>query len=256
MKKLFLVALIATLSISCFAQKIEDVTSPRGITEQIIQHKGFTVSYNDNLLIPNWVTWELTADEANAKVASRTDEFFPDPDVKGYTALTTDYSNSGYARGHMAPAADMKWSRVAMEESFYLSNICPQLPSINDGPWLELEQKCRYWAKKYGSIYITCGPLFLSATEKNIGKNQVAVPDAFFKVILQKRDNTWTAAGFVVLNIPYGANVSINELACSVRAIEMKTGYQFFTGLPKDIAEQVKTQFNINDWYIPNWTKN
>ena len=62
---------------------------------------------------------------------------------------TGDYTKSGYDRGHMAPAADMKWNKQAMEESFYMSNICPQNPNLNRGDWNDLEEKSRQMAKKY-----------------------------------------------------------------------------------------------------------
>ena len=112
----------------------------------------------------------------------RTDKFLPDPDVRGAKAYSNDYTKSGYDRGHMAPAADMKWSKQAMAESFYMSNICPQNPNLNRGDWNDLEEKSRQWAKKYGAVYIACGPVYDHGKPKRIGNNKVAVPDAFYKV--------------------------------------------------------------------------
>lgn len=249
----FLTLLLLALSFQLGAQTrgLEEPAPTKGITEQIIRHKGFTVSYNDNLLIPNWVAWELTKEEAESKVASRTDEFLPDPAVKGYSASTYDYSNSGYVRGHMAPAADMKWDLQAMKESFYLTNVCPQYSIVNDGVWLELEQKCRYWAKKYGSIYICCGPIFFSQSERSIGQNEVAVPDAFFKTVLQKRKGRWVGASFIVLNLPQKANLM--DFVNCIAVVELQTGYLLYAGLPEDIANQVKVTFSKEDWEIPGW---
>ena len=129
-----------------------------GTGGQILKRKGYTLSYNADYKTPQWVAWELTKKETKGK-EGRTDKFLPDPDVRGAKAYTGDYTKSGYDRGHMAPAADMKWSKQAMEESFYMSNICPQNPNLNRGDWNDLEEKSRQWAKKYGAVYIACGPI-------------------------------------------------------------------------------------------------
>lgn len=233
-------------------KRIEWVVTAPGVTEQIIHHTGFSVSYNENLLIPNWVCWELTPEEASGTKSSRTDFFEPDPLVKGATALDTDYRGSGYDRGHMAPAADMKWSEQAMIESFYFSNICPQNKELNAGKWLELEQKCRYWAKKYkSSVYIACGPIFTKNEGYVIGDNEVVVPDAFFKCICQKRDGRWVAAGFIFPN----ANIKneIKNLAKPFAVVEYLTGYKFFTNLPDGLHDTMSMSIDINDWDVPGW---
>lgn len=113
---------------------------------QILKRKGYTLSYNADYKTPQWVAWELTKKETKGK-EGRTNKFLPDPNVRGAKAYTGDYTKSGYDRGHMAPAADMKWSKQAMEESFYMSNICPQNPNLNRGDWNDLEEKSRQWAK-------------------------------------------------------------------------------------------------------------
>lgn len=250
---LLVVALLLPI-LSLAQDEVAMSTSPNGLEEQILRHKGFIVSYNQLRLTPNWVAWELTGEEASAKIASRTDEFFPDPDVTGFNASTGDYSRSGYSRGHMAPAADMKWSKVAMMESFYLSNICPQLPRLNDGLWLELEQKCRYWAKKFGPIYIVCGPIYISSPGQTIGANEVYVPDAFFKVVLQKRDGEWCSAGWIIPNIEGMIERPLGSFISTVSGISMITGIQFFNGAP-DAAKQCLGRVNREIWEIASWKK-
>ncbi len=79
-------------------------------SEQVIRHEGYTVSYNSDYKIANWVAYELTAEEAKSKKTERSNKFVPDPMVKGATATNEDYTRTGYDRGHMAPAGDMKWS--------------------------------------------------------------------------------------------------------------------------------------------------
>lgn len=99
----------------------------------------------------------------------------------------------------MCPAGDNKWDERAMRESNLLSNICPQDRSLNSGVWNKIEQDCRRWAKKYGDVYIVCGPIFLNREHETIGENKVVVPEAFFKVILCLQGKP-KAIGFVIRN--------------------------------------------------------
>lgn len=130
-----------------------DVKTKPGTAEVLKRYKAMDLSFNPDCHIPNWVAWELTADETTGEV-SRTNKFSSDPDVRG-CADTWDYSYSGYDRGHMAPAGDMKWSADAMAETFLLTNICPQAKSLNAGSWKGLEEKCRQWAQA-GECHLYC----------------------------------------------------------------------------------------------------
>lgn len=239
-----------------FKDRIEYTVSPASMTEQIIEHKGFVVSYNADFLNPNWVAYELTASEASATAASRTDKFTPDPDVEGVIADTHDYTGSGYDRGHMAPAADMKWDPTAMAESFYMTNICPQDRELNGGLWLELEQKCRYWAKKYGPLYIVTGPYYSRREDYNvIGDNEVAVPDAFFKAICQKRGDRWTGISFVIINDKMANSRDLMSFAHAITGLEYITGLTIFANFDPETNKVVKNGIVREDWEIPNWQK-
>lgn len=120
----------------------------KNVPEQILHRKGYTTSYNREHKIPNWVAWELTPEKLIER-ESRTDKFLPDPDLPENQAVTTDdYKRSGMDRGHMCPAGDNRWHWKAMQESFYMTNICPQNHNLNRGDWKELEDACRLWTKK------------------------------------------------------------------------------------------------------------
>lgn len=214
--------------------------------EQVIAHEGYTVSYNSQWCIPNWVAYELTAEEVDGDVP-RGDDFVPDPLAKGNTATTNDYKHSGYDRGHMAPAGDMKWSKTAMDESFYLSNICPQNKNLNKGDWKELEELARKWALEYGNIYIACGPI-VADNHKTIGQNNVAVPESFFKVFLRETNNGWATIGFLFEN--KAGNKKLNTYIRSIDEIEELTGIDFFPLLADDVEEEIERQTNIYDWNI------
>ena len=111
-----------------------------GRSEKILVRRGYTVSYNLKHNLPNWVAWELTPDKLIER-ESRSDKFLPDPDLPEDAAVTTDdYKRSGWDRGHMCPAGDNRWHWRAMQESFYMTNICPQHHNLNRGDWKELEE--------------------------------------------------------------------------------------------------------------------
>lgn len=139
---------VCTSLISCSnsyqqSQNLEIPINTIERAENIYYRLGYTVSFNPELNIPNWVAWELNSSKLIER-ESRAGHFYPDPDIpRGIAVETGDYSNSGYDRGHMCPAADNKWDKQAMRESFYMTNICPQHHNLNRGDWKELEDDCR-----------------------------------------------------------------------------------------------------------------
>ena len=207
--------------------------------EEIILHRtAFTISYNNDYKTPNWVAWELTRAETEG-TEGRKNKFEPDPNLPEPRAEHSDYTHSGYDRGHMAPAADMKWNKKAMEESFYMSNICPQNRKLNRDDWGDLEEKCRNWAEKYGKAYIVCGPIYDSKSPKRIGKHKIAVPERFFKAILIYEGKTPIAMGFLFENKAHHQN--LKNYLVSVDKIEEETGLDFFSKLPDTIESRIES---------------
>lgn len=121
-------------------------------TDCIIEYNGYTVSYDEAALIPAWVAYELTAEEANGTIGRSGKNFRPDDKVKVIQADNYDYRGSGWSRGHMAPAGDFKWNDDAMWDTFFYTNCCPQDEKLNKGSWNVLENKVRTWAQQFGSI--------------------------------------------------------------------------------------------------------
>ena len=206
---------------------------------QVIQRTGYTLSYHVKNKTPQWVAWELTKEETRGN-EERTNEFQPDPDVMGAKVVTYDYSHSGYDRGHMAPAGDMKWSKKAMQESFYMSNICPQDHNLNTEDWNDLENKSREWARRYGKVYIVCGPIYNGTRNEYIGDHRVKVPDAFFKVILINHDWKQAALGFYFEN--KAGERPLSEYLVSVDKLEDMTGLDFFSALPDEIENRLEKE--------------
>lgn len=248
MKKSRLLYLILLLSIfSCRAQKEDRIEMPAPLEngkEQILKRKGYIISYNLELKLPNWVAWHLTEDHADGDV-KRFNGYLEDEDVPSPRATPDDYKGSGWSHGHMCPAGDNKWDRKAMRETFLLTNMCPQDASLNSGLWNRIEMDCRKWARKYGGVYIVCGPVLLNREHETIGANQVVVPEAFFKVILRMKPQP-AAIGFIIRNNE--GKKKRDQYINSVDEVERITGIDFFPALSDDIENAVEAYSNINDW--------
>lgn len=215
--------------------------------EQIIEHLAYTVNYNHDWNLPNWVAYELTNGELYGNV-ERSNHFAPDPLVHGDPIVTYDYTHSGYDRGHMAPAADMKWSEQAMRESFYMTNICPQNQNLNRGDWNDLEELARDWARKYGNIYIACGPIVRNENVTIGNTHRIVVPSAFYKVFLRKNHSSWTTIGFMFENV--AGNKPLMTYMTSVDEVENMTGIDFFYNLPDSIEELIESDFHVSEWTL------
>lgn len=224
---------------------LETVATNPLLEEELIAYKGMTVSFNPSTHQPNWVAWELLASETDGE-NPRERNFMPDPDVEG-CATTADYRNSGYDRGHMAPAGDMKWSPESMRESFLLTNICPQAHDLNRGAWNKLEEKCRQRAVADSALIIVCGPIFTPGEGiERIGATGVAVPRRFFKVVLSPYADPPMAIGFIM---PNGyVKGGMQACAVSVDSVESATGHDFFAALPDDIENRLESQCDFNRW--------
>lgn len=215
--------------------------------EQILRREGYTVSYNSETKLPNWVAWHLTADRLKGKANRKDTDFTEDDEVEAPRATDNDYYCSRYDRGHMCPAGDNKWSETAMTQSFLFTNICPQAPSLNRGDWNEMENQCRKWVKEGEDLYIVCGPILYKGKHKTIGRNKVIVPEAFFKVVLSLQ-GTPKAIGFIYKNAD--GNRPKGDYVNTVDEVERITGYDFFPSLPDDVEKKVEAEADAAAWGI------
>ena len=223
---------------------LESVIIPDIHPSEIVKYEGMTISFNKALHIPNWVAWELTANEVAGEMP-RSENFRADEDVEG-SAEKWDYSYSGYDRGHMAPAGDMKWSEKAMSESFYMTNMCPQAKALNTGAWKRLEEKCRQWAEIDSAIIIVCGPILTDRITEYIGDTRVAVPQRFFKVILSPYVENPRGIGFIMPNTKVAGG--LQATAVTIDEVERVTGLDFFSSLPDEIEKEVESQCKFHYW--------
>ena len=238
-------AFILSAQTSCAKNDSVEKPAPlKGKSEIILSRKGYTVSYNKENKIPNWVAWHLTSHHAEGE-HKRTGGYQEDTEVPKPRATKEDYDGTRWSHGHMCPAADNKWDEKAMMESNLLTNICPQDRGLNSGLWNRIEQDCRKWAKKYGDVYIVCGPVLLNREHETIGINKVIVPEAFFKVILRLKPKP-KAIGFIIRNNE--GKKKRDQYINTVDEVERITGMDFFPSLPDEIENKVEAYANIKDW--------
>lgn len=227
-------------------------TSFRGMLEEpkhdtsdyYIKHYAYSLVYNEKYEQAEWVAYQLIESELTPNF-KRTNRFLKDTMVKTGTADNSDYKGTGYDKGHLAPAADMAWNEQAMQESFYFSNISPQLPSFNRGIWKQLEGKVREWVKIYNRLYITTGPI-CKGSELEIGRNGVCVPTYFYKTILIYNDSIKQSIGFI---FPHEkCEGELFEYAVSVDSIESITGLNLYYRLPSSNESYIEGQYNFRFW--------
>lgn len=220
---------------------------PKGKSKDIIRHKYFALGYSEKHEVPEWVAYELTRAQLNKGRVKREDNFRPDPKVGTKSATTSDYRRSGYDRGHLVPAADRAFSREAMDETFYMSNIAPQERKFNGGIWRELEELTRDWARKYRKVYVVTGPVLTKRAKARIGSNYVAVPNSFYKVILDLSEPELKAIGYILPN--KRSDEPLQEYATSVDEVEELTGIDFFPEMMDDeLEEELESTFNNDLW--------
>ncbi len=224
---------------------------PSSTTGQVIHHKYYSLSYNEKYEIPEWVAYVLTKKSLRVPNVPRAKRFNPDLKVNSRSAIYYDYRGSGYSRGHLVPAADMAFNEEAMKESFLMSNMTPQKRAFNGGIWYELEQDVRNWAWKDNKLFVVTGPIIDASIKKFIGKNEVGVPNKFYKVLLDIDDPERKAIGFIIPN--ERSERPLKDYAVSVDSIEKLTGIDFFKDLLTDSEEEkLESSFDIHKWKISN----
>lgn len=210
----------------------------------IIDRIGYAFCYSEKYEQPLWVQYKLTKNEVLNRKVKRKNNFRSDPLINTGSAALEDYRRSGYDRGHLAPAGDMVWSKEAMSESFFMSNMSPQVAGFNRGIWKHLESLIRRWAIKYGEIYVITGAIFQD-DQRTIGKNKVAVPKFYYKIIFIDGADP-KVIGFVFPNEK--TKKPIHSFVVSVDQIEAATSLNFLNKLPKDLEQQLESHSFKNLW--------
>lgn len=237
-----MLSFVAWLLFPLFALASPLAQSP--VDDQIISRTNYTLSYNEKHEVANWVAYPLGLKQLHACV-SRSNSFKEDPLITNGSSTLLDYKGSGYDRGHLLPAGDMKFDNQAMKETFYMSNMTPQPAKFNRGRWSMLETLTRAWALKYENMWIVSGPILRDGLP-SIGVNEVSIPYEYFKVILRKVGNSYKGIAFLMsIDVPYS---DFKSYTLSINQAEDYSGVDFFPFLPDRVEEEIESDINLSDW--------
>ncbi|MBC8472238.1 MAG: DNA/RNA non-specific endonuclease [Planctomycetes bacterium] len=220
------------------------IGKPQAVHERVLE--GYVLGHDGRLKIPVWVQYELGRGDLTG-TAARKDDFRADASIPfRYRAELDDYEDSGFDRGHMAPAGDMNRSEKVMSESFLLSNMAPQVgEGFNQNIWRDLETAVRGWVQERGRLTIITGPIFAVENSRVsygvIGRNNVAVPTHFYKIVVDNNDpDNVQALAFMMPNRALSGENYADYLT-TIDAIETAAGIDFLSALPAAVQHTVES---------------
>lgn len=217
---------------------------PSSSTGEIVHHDHYALSYHEEFEQAEWVIYTLHKEHLSYDDRKRPD-FIEDPFVRTKSADWRNYRGSGYDRGHLCPAGDRRFSELAYNETFYTSNIAPQDREFNAGIWNDLEKLVRYWARRYGTVYVATAGL-LQPGLKSIGEEDVAVPDYYYKIIAKGSAAEPDVLCFLIPNEP--TEVSLRHFLISVDHLEELTGLNYFEVLPDSVEDRIEKEVDSDAW--------
>jgi endonuclease G, mitochondrial len=232
--------------------------TPNGLTNGnnfLIDRPQYVLSYNNAKRIPNWVSWQLN--QAWTGTTPRQNDFRPDPTLPSnwYKVKSTDYNGSGYDRGHMTPSADRDNSPENQSATFFMTNILPQAPDNNRGPWEKLESYSRELVKQGRELYIVAGSY---GTKGTIGgttgrTEKIVVPESTWKVIVvmdrpgQSVKDITAKTRVIAVEMPNAQGIkdaNWRDFRVTVDQIEAKTGYDFLSNVAPNIQKTLESQID------------
>lgn len=223
---------------------------PKGNERDVCHKTYYSISFSAEHKQASWAAYNLSGEHTAGRF-ERESTFRYDANVPGGSAKSTEYSKSGYDRGHLVPAADMAFDSIAMFESFLMSNISPQVPAFNRGIWKKLEELFRGWAVDYKQIFIVTGPVLKSNLPlKKIGNSKISIPDYFYKIAFDYNEKKPKMIGFLLKN--EGSAKALFKFAVPVDSIEVVSGIDFFPLLPDSVEKKLEKQCSVSEWsFIP-----
>ena len=226
--------------------------------KDIIKHHALVISYNEEHEQANWVAHKINKKIIDGNV-SRTNNFRVDSQIKTGSSEEKDYflktklpsgkytyDGFGYDRGHLAPSADFKWSKTALSDSYFYSNMSPQLPEFNRKGWANIEGFLRsYVYDNETELLVVTGPFYHENVKKSErSKNNMSIPDYFFKIAVDLKN--MLGVGFLV---PHEKLTSpIESYMVPIDSIESLTGYDFNFQLPDSIENKLEKKVEVKNW--------
>lgn len=219
----------------------------------------YTTDYDTINYIPRWVAFKFYLD-VNQSNVKRIDNFRDDPQLpsKFYFGKNTHFP--GYDRGHLCASADRLVTQKANDETFYFTNMCPQLGDFNQKIWAALEAQVREWRSKFDTLYVVRGGILQNGGPTiNVSGKKMAVPYKYWMALLgrnvSKKGDTFTAIGFCLEHKTYGGTNKFQEQAAtisnnvvSIDELERQTGIDFFHSLPEAVQTAVEQTVLKSKW--------
>lgn len=246
-----------SLKLVLISQKLEEMGWPDNRGE-LVRHSAMALNYDEEHELARWVSHMILDDVAEGRT-TRTNDFRQDPKVSTGSTQEEDfflkergedgeweYDGYGYDRGHLAPSADFRWSRQALSESYFYSNMTPQHPDFNRGAWAELEGYIRGYAiENDADLFVVTGPVLSENLEKvERSVNEMSLPEYHFKVALDLKSGR--AIGFLMPNRL--CEKPLEAYSKSVDEIEDLTGLDFFSGLEDSVEEKLERSTDYFPW--------
>lgn len=249
MKRQFFPLLTILVYVTLVFAQTDDLEYGNPGRGMIYQRFGYAIGFDQTYHQAAWVAYKLTAEEVCNRIVDRKQfEFRKDPQIPE-SATKNDYPDSKqFQRGHLAPAADMRWNEQAMKDCFYYSNTSPQRPAFNTGVWSDLETVVRNFAVDYGAVCVVTGPVLNGDLPTTFEGGILSVPEYFYKVILSHSDQETKAIGFVLRN--EGSSLPVQHFAVTVDSVEQLTGLDFFNELPDSTENRIESTSNPTDWHF------
>lgn len=220
------------------------------LVNRIFRNEAYMVGYSDIRGNPLWVAYKLKQVPLNAPHLKRPDNF--STDIRNLTFIkSSDYTSSGYDRGHMAPnhAISVLYGKTAQEETFLMTNITPQKPNLNQKIWQKLEEmELNKFTDEFKEVWVYTGPIFNKETQRLKSSFFVEIPDAFYKIYIGiKEDNTFKTLSFV---IPQNVKPQekIEKFAVSIQDIEKLSGFDFLHELEDNLEHDVESKIDFTGW--------
>lgn len=214
---------------------------------QVIDRGSFAVGWSRSLKHPLWVAYHVPAEKAYE--AGKRPPFRADPSAPGSPAASA-YKNSGYDRGHMAPnyAIATRFGTEAQKDTFYMSNIVPQRPGLNRGPWREVEHRIAdLWTAKYGEIWVIVG--CVPGNPEDRLPSGVDVPTAYWQLIVARsEDGVRALALYMPQDLPFSAFPMHNIV--TIDELERLTGLDLLSDLPNFLEKPLEAHLPTRLWPI------
>ncbi len=213
-----------------------------------LENKGYLVGYDEKMQNPAWVAYRLF-ERKEHPIGARPSSFTADKRTRARVP-STSYARSGYDRGHMAPNFGIAYcyGRDAQLETFLMSNISPQHPDLNRKIWKELEHRvAKRYTKRFEEVWVITGPIYYKRTHVKRIQGKAAIPDAFFKIIIDEHPEGLRTLAFI---IPQSVNGDepLRPFLVSIDTIESLTHIDFLVALPEDLQQAIESQPNVRVW--------